>query len=803
VRVQSDVWKPTAAAEQERLPFDDEMNARRLSPVTAVAAIFIVACGSSDASSPSSMDGGARDASIDVSTSVDARADATEAASCASASLYVGPTGAGTACSCAAPCSLETGRDKARAIAATSTSDVIVLLEGGAYRLTETFALTAADSGVGGHAIVYRAAPGPPPLLSGAIAVSGFAPVDGSPGTWVASVPAGTQSRQLYVNGRRATRARGPALPAGYTQTSTGFTLGDAPVATWPDRANLEIVGFKQWKMFRCPVTDVSAAGVVVADPCWTSSQLQAGYVFDTVQWIENALELLDEGGEFYLDETAAKLYYMPRAGEDLTTADVELPIVEQLVAGTGDPSAPIHDVTFDGITFAYGTWLAPSTPDGYAPVQASMTYRGSPSALEKPLANVMMHAAHTVTFDSCQFLHMGGVALAFEVGAQANVVTNSRFEDISSSAVMIGDVNHPADYQVTDPTLIVKDNSVTGSYVTRAGAEYYDACGIFVGYATHSTVANSELFDLPYTGISAGWGWGGTPQPSSSRGNDFHQNLISNHMRALFDGGAIYLNGQQPGTTMVGNVVSNQAAATGNLYLDNGTQGVMASNNVVFVDAKADIALPDPNRGYWVYVQVYPTIATNNSVTASFTNDPTMLTPMPIDPSNTVSTPTDISTNVAPAASFIAAAGSPLRSPEVAQGKAATASSVYDTSHIEAAGNDGNAFDGWSPSGTDTQPWWQVDLGGEFAIDAVEVVSRWAIDQAVTRRSYEIVASDDPAFATSTTLGSVDATGIPHQAIFASDVSPPVMARYVRVRKTVSEYFFLGEVRVHGTATP
>jgi hypothetical protein len=726
--------------------------------------------------------------------------DASDAAACAAASLYVAPDGTGSSCACVAPCALETGRDQARVLAPAATTDVVVLLEGGTYRLAETFALTAADSGVGGHAIIYRAAPGAsPPLLSGAIAVSGFAPVDSSGVVWSASVPSGTQSRQLYVNGRRAIRARGPDSPAGYTATSTGFTLGDPTVASWPDRNDLELVGLQQWKMFRCPVSDVSAAGIVVANPCWTSSQSQAGYTFDTVQWLENALELLDEGGEFFLDEAASKLYYAPRAGEDLTTADVELPVLEQLVTGTGDPAAPLQDVTFDGLTFEYGTWLAPSTQDGYSSLQASITYRGTPSALEKPLANVTMHATHGVSFTSCQFLHLGGAALAFEVGAQGNGVDSSLFEDISASAVMIGDVTHPSDYQTTDPTLVVRDNTVTGSYVTRAGAEYYDACGIFVGYTTHSTVASSELFDLPYTGISAGWGWGGTPQPSASQGNDFHQNLISHHMRALFDGGAIYLNGAQPGTTLVGNVVSNQAASTGDLYLDNGTQGVAATNNVVLIDPKEDITLPDPERSYWVYVQVYPTIATNNSVTASFTNDPTLLTPVPIDPSNTVATPTDISMSLAPAASLLAAAGSPLRSPEIAGGKPATASSVYDPSHPAASGNDGNAFDGWSPTSADTQPWWQVDLGADFAIDAIEVVSRWAIDQPVTRRSYRVIASDDPSFASSTVLGEVDATGLPHRAIFAADVTPAVEARYLRVEKTVPEYFFLGEVRVHG----
>jgi hypothetical protein len=37
------------------------------------------------------------------------------------------------------------------------------------------------------------------------------------------------------------------------------------------------------------------------------------------------------------------------------------------------------------------------------------------------------------------------------------------------------------------------------------------------------------------------------------------------------------------------------------------------------------------------------------------------------------------------------------------------------------------------------------------------------------------------------------------HRAIFATDVSPPVTARDVRVEKTDPEYFLLAEVRVHG----
>jgi F5/8 type C domain/Right handed beta helix region len=727
---------------------------------------------------------------------------------CAPAAIYVAPDGAGDACSCAAPCALETGRDHARDVAPDASKDVVVQLRGGTYRLARTFELAAKDSGRSGHRIVYAAAPGDTPVLSGALRVTGFTPVAAGSAVWVASVPPGTASRQLYVDGRRATRARGPDAPAGYTKTATGFTLGDPAIASWPDRNGLELVSTKQWEMYRCPVTDVSAGGVTVAEPCWTNAQSILG--FDSVGWLENALELLDEAGEWFLDSPGGKLYYAPRVGEDLGKVEVDLPVLEELVHGEGTPHEPLHDITFERVTFAHATWLGPSTPDGYASVQASVTLRGSPGVPVKAAANVTMHATHSVRFTSCTFEHLGGTGLAFEVGAQGNTVDTTRFEDISANAILVGDMNHADDHHPSDPALVVRDNTVRGSYVTRAGADYFDAPGILVGYTTHTTITNNELFDLPYSGISIGWGWGsvdvggsaGYTVPSTSQANEVRNNLIGYHMRRLFDGGAIYVLGAQPGSVMDGNVISNQAAPYGNLYLDNGTQDYTLTNNVVLVYPKVEQASPDPDRSYWLYVQVGAPVATNNAESACWATDPTIFAPQPIDPSNTIA-PASVLTAPSQAAAIFAAAGSPARSPEIAWGKPVTASSVYDAEHPAELANDNSAFDGWSPAADDPMPYWQVDLGGEFAVDGFEVVSRWSLDQPETRRSYRVVAADEPTFAKPVVLGEVDATGLPHQSIFAGDVSPPVKARYVRVEKTVAEYFFLGEVRVHGKPAP
>jgi F5/8 type C domain len=774
--------------------------------------VALVACGGGDGAPEDAGAGpdgaGLGDAgpvTADAASDAGAGADGTspDANACAGdTTIHVAPNGTGTACACASPCALEAGRDLARSRIAGAAADVVVELADGVYRLASTFTLGAADSGANGHAIVYRAAAGASPVVSGAHVVTGFSAVTGAPAVFSAPVAAGTKSRQLYVNGRRATRARGAAAPAGYTKTAKGFALGDPAIAGWPDRTKLEAVGTTAWKSFRCPVASADVAGgLALADPCWTASQQQAGVTFDAVAWLENARELVDEPGEFFLDEDGATLFYAPRAGEDVTKALVEVPVLESLVTGDG-----VHDVAFEGIGFAHATWLGPSGPDGYASLQASFTTRGG--VLTKALANVTMHAASNVRFTRCRFAHLGGAALAFEVGAHDNVVELSRFEDISAAAVMIGDVTHEDDHHPKDPALIVHDNTVRGSYVTRAGAEYWDAPGLFVGYTTHTTLSGNELFDLPYTGISVGWGWGsvdvggsgGYTTPSTSQANVVEKNLISHHMRVLRDGGGIYVLGAQAGAAMRGNVIANQGNAYGELYLDNGTQGYSVTGNVSLSNAKDDTPSPDPDRAYWMYLQVFAPVAKNNVVSGNFASDATLYTPSPIDPSNQVTNAAALSSDPASVAAILAAAGTPLRSPEIAQGMPATASSIYDTGHTAAAGNDGNAFDGWSAAAGDTKAYWQVDLGADKNVDAVEVVMRWALDQPETRRSFRVLAASDPTFATAIVLGAVDGTGLPHRAIYAADVTPPAKARYVRVEKTAPEYFYLAEVRVHGT---
>src|SRR5215469_15743329 len=106
---------------------------------------------------------------------------------------------------------LEHARDLVRQRNSAMTADITVYLQPGAYRLSQPLALTARDSGTGGHNVIYASTSATEmPVISGGVAVTGWKLADPARNLWSAPAPAGfTNTRQLYIDGVRAARARG------------------------------------------------------------------------------------------------------------------------------------------------------------------------------------------------------------------------------------------------------------------------------------------------------------------------------------------------------------------------------------------------------------------------------------------------------------------------------------------------------------------------------------------------------------------------------------------------------------------
>ncbi len=366
---------------------------------------------------------------------------------------------------------------------------------------------TRRDSGRNGHDVVYRAAPDEHPVISGSIRVQEWSLCDPALGIYQAYVGR-RESRQLFVNGRRATRARTAPYPAGFRPAyfyffGTPFPVGIEFIPTglnpdqwrdpsrWTNPRDIEAVIVTQWRMMTVPLQSIipypeytpnpllepglKTGLITLREPGWTNANIylssltwQPGlWSFWQVTRFENAYEFLDEPGEWYLNKSTGMLYYIPRPGEDLASADVELPILEALVEGRGEIGQPVSHIRFEGLTFSYATWLSPGSSNGYVSDQSGFHLIGpghQPNIIGhdpdvvRTAGNVRFRFARNIGFHGNIFEHLGGAGLDFDTGSQGNTIADNLFTDISSAAIQLGGVS-TIDHHPVHPEQVTQDN--------------------------------------------------------------------------------------------------------------------------------------------------------------------------------------------------------------------------------------------------------------------------------------------------------------------------------------------------------
>jgi len=597
----------------------------------ALCALLQVACGSGDVSGASTTsdaggevaegavlpqeagagveasagEGAAFPASEAGAGSPEAGGDATAegpAGSCqasSNANFCVSPNGQGQTCSPSAPCSLQTAQSLVAQRTSNMQGDLTVELLGGVYAMESPLKFGVQDGGSNGHVVHYVAAAGASPVLSGGLRLQNWTLHDSTKGIYQTSVPAGFDTRQLYVNGKRAQRARTvlaamvpdhAILGDGAHATSGGYSVTIPGMTSWTHVQNIEAVSNSWWEIRRCPLASVSQGEILVQSQCWANGTSNGAISMSNgLNWLENAYEFLTQPGQWYLDKTAGVMYYMPNPGEDLTTATVVAGQTEQLITGSGtlgSNGSPqfVQNLAFEGLTFAYATWLTPNA-SGYTPTQAGV---GSSGPM---LAHVSFSRAKDVTFLSNTFLHLGAAALNFDTGSQNITIQGNAFEDVSGSALQMG---NPDDGAQTNSALQSSGHLISNNYASQTGVEYLDTPVFTFFFSANTVIEQNEVANAPYTGISFGWGWGAG---SDYTANDlFKQNYIHDVMQSLFDGGGIYTNGAGGGTQeqlnyfdRIGSDAGPQVCEQGGgyhgyaaLYHDNGGTNFSDSQNVI-----------------------------------------------------------------------------------------------------------------------------------------------------------------------------------------------------------------------------
>jgi parallel beta-helix repeat protein len=439
-----------------------------------------------------------------------------------------------------------------------ATEPVTVLVRAGTYRLTEPFTLGAADSNV-----TWAAYPNERPVISGGKVIEGWKRVRGS----IYSAAASGDFHQLFIGGRRATRARSPNYGYyridGPSSQEKPFLLkyrGNEVHKSWEEQGDVEVIALLAWAEIRMPIKQVDEAAHTArlgGNPRPSNKEVDARY------WIENVPDALDMAGEWYLDKKAGTVSYWPVAGEDLMHSEVVAPELPRLVQIDG-----AKNVTFRGFDFRHTDWSI--GPNGYADTQAAIE---ATSAIEAV-------AADHLTIEKCRFSQLGGYAIWLGRGSKHGRIVANQIFDMGAGGVKIGETAKRAEDADQNYEHVISDNEIR-----TLGLVYPAAIGVWVAQSSRNTISHNDIHDLFYTAISVGWTWG-------YAANQCNHNIIEfNHLYnigkgVLSDMGAIYTLGVQAGTVIRNNLIHDVTSFTyggWGIYPDEGSSDMVIENNIVY----------------------------------------------------------------------------------------------------------------------------------------------------------------------------------------------------------------------------
>src|SRR5687768_1484248 len=357
-----------------------------------------------------------------------------------------------------------------------------IILLGGTYQLYEPIFIRPGDAGTPASPTFIEAAPNEQPVLSGGVNIKEWkklaTPVTGLPARakgkiWVTDMPlvGGRlfEIRQLWINGKKAVRAKdmnGEAMNRIISWDKNEETCWiPAPESPVKNVEGLEMFIHQWWAVATLRIKNMELHGdsakLFFHQP---ESKIQSEHPWpapwisketgNSAFYLVNAMQFLDEPGEWYLDIGKRKLYYWPRGNEDLLLATVIAPYAETLISIQGTIDHPVSNIFFKGISFQHTGWLRPSQ-QGHVPHQAGMymldAYKLKPAGTKdkatldnqawigRPAAAVEVSFADKTGFENCRFEHLASTGLDYNKGVRDNIVKGNLFKDIGGTAILAG----------------------------------------------------------------------------------------------------------------------------------------------------------------------------------------------------------------------------------------------------------------------------------------------------------------------------------------------------------------------------
>lgn len=486
-------------------------------------------------------------------------------------------------------------RDTVRNLRDDMTGDIYVYIEPGYYKQEETLKFTAEDGGKGDFNVIYKGAtPFKESVIGGGTHITGWEKTDNE--LWKAHYDSGLEIRNLYINDVPAIRARSKYQykPEGFCKNENSEYEQDGIVISqknfpksFSDPSRMELFWTVEWMCYYRPIKDIDYRDdgkvyIEMEQPYFGlfKGSDMASPVGDKRSpfVIINDLSLLDEPGEFYYDIENETIYYYPREGESLE--NVYAGETEFLVQAYGTADNKLKNLRFERFSFKHGAYYAFN--DGMITGQADTVWNGKDNTARisgNPIpAEVDFKHAENIEVSDCHFTALGSAALGLTDGINGAKINGNVFNDISGTAVSISTCRY--ENYLDEGMEYSKNVEFTNNLIRRVSYEYRASPAVNIYYATNVKVSHNDIEDVPYSGISLGWGWGESDWAKAGN-HELSYNRIVNVMDTQ-DGAHIYTLGANRGTKIFGNYLWKTLDYRGGLYFDQGSAYMEAYNNVV-----------------------------------------------------------------------------------------------------------------------------------------------------------------------------------------------------------------------------
>jgi len=431
-----------------------------------------------------------------------------------------------------------------------------VIVRGGTYYFAETIEFTAEDSGTKSAPIIWKAAEGEKVILSGGKRINGSWK-KGNDGIWFVSIPEAKNwkrndkeaekyskkpelplnFRQLFVNGKRAVRARYPNdqldNPFLYSVANTKNEV-QIPVGkikkSWGLESDAQVNLVPRWRFFNQwnDVTTVDVEkSVIKLGPREQHGEIDKGSWF----WIEGVREELDMPGEWYLDHQKATLFYKPLEGKSPNDSEIIFPYLNRIFYLKGDVEKDIavKNIHFQGFDFRHTTYTL-----------------GQIEARVHTDCAVMFENAQDCSLTDCSFNNIGGYALWLHLDSRNNIFDNNTVTNSGGGGVLLtgSRLSYMDDTKMYTPgekasSVFPIMNRITRNTVEHCGKIRYYGGGVHIDSRPASMamlpgnyIAHNHFRDLSRNGIFLFRNQGG---------NVVEFNEIHDCMQTTIDGAAIH----------------------------------------------------------------------------------------------------------------------------------------------------------------------------------------------------------------------------------------------------------------------